>query len=308
MNHNIVEELRNDVRSVEQKVHEKLYSSESKLIKNFLKNKRLIIVYSGPKKIPASILYWTLAALKMKEHPPILLDIISFFTHLAPYHEDYSLLAMVRNPVFLKQLYDASKLLKINSLIILEDMPSSIKISNALKVVFGENVFSNNLGLSLYLPILAIESLSATDTTRRTKILIEELKDLSSIVPSLIERYSDVLIGVEKELQDKNGKICFIVPDYMRNVVEKYVALLATKFGRNIVSLDLGLVYESQCELLPRNYSIVLCRTGVEEHIYRYIRFNCNVSKFFDLNINVDPLSASLYLLILLEYVYRKLM
>lgn len=305
MEYDIVDKLKEEAAKVEKIVKDVILAEESSRVKNIISKDNLIITYSSLRKIPATALYWILTVLNTKRKQPVLSDITSFLTHIAPYRRDYSLLAITSNPSSLKRLHDVYRLLNIDMVVLSESMPKGVKYSNIVLLNFGNTLFQNNLGYTMYLSSLALEIIPETLITHRTSKLCDELINIASIVPSLFERYEDILNSVVEALV-KGRNVIFLAPGYLRNVIDTYLHLIPYMFKGRIFGHDLSIVFEEHPK--PHNNTIyVICRTGVEELSYRFAKFSCGLENILDLNLNVDPVSASTYLLLLMEYIFRYL-
>ena len=305
MKYDIVEEIKREVVEVERKLKEAITIKEADKVKNIISKNNLIITYSYLRKIPSSILYWTLTALNVEKHHPTLLDLTSFLTHIAPYRRNYNLLAITSNPSSLKRLYDVYKLLNVNMVVLSESIPKGVKYPNVVRLNFGNTLFENNLGYSMFLTSLAIEILPENVVTKRSSRLYSEVKDMASIIYSLFDKYKNIIDKVIAKVS--NGEhIAFITPGYLKDIIDAYLYLIPYNFKSKLHSYGLSAIFE-ECPQPYTKLTYVICRTGVEELSYRYLRFTCNVENVLDLNINVDPISAPIYLLLLMEYVLRYL-
>ena len=305
MEYSIVEKLKKETAKVEKIVKDLVSAEESSRVKNIISKDDLIITYSSLRKIPATTLYWILTVLNTKRKQPVLSDITSFLTHIAPYRKDYSLLAITSNPSSLKRLHDVYRLLNVDMVVLSETMPKGIKYSNVMLLDFGNTLFQNNLGYTMYLSSLALEIIPETLITRRTSKLCDELINIASIIPSLFERYKDVLNNIVDTLVEGRN-VVFLTPSYLRNVIDTYLHLAPYRLKGKIFSHDLSIVFE-ECPKPRNDTTYVICRTGVEELSYKFAKFSCGLENLLDLNLNVDPVSASTYLLLLMEYIFRYL-
>jgi len=305
MKYDIVEEIKREVIEVERRLKEAITIEEADKVKDIISKNNLIITYSYLRKIPSSILYWTLTALNVEKHHPTLLDLTSFLTHIAPYRRNYNLLAITSNPSSLKRLYDVYKLLNVNMVVLSENIPKGAKYPNVVRLNFGNTLFKNNLGYAMFLTSLAIEILPEKVVTKRSSRLYSEVKDMASIIYSLFDKYKNIIDKIIAKVS--NGEhIAFITPGYLKDIIDAYLYLIPYDFKSKLHSYGLSVIFE-ECPQPYTKLTYVICRTGVEELSYRYLRFTCNVENVLDLNINVDPISAPIYLLLLMEYVLRYL-
>ncbi len=292
MFNNIVKEIAEKVVSVEDKVKEELEKPVNEQLKNYLRKEKLIITFSSSKKVPASILYWTLAAFKMHQYPPILAPYSSFITHIAPYHEQYSVIALVDNVYLLKPIFDFRKLLRIDTFVLTENIPKQMKTFDVAEISFKGDVFEKTLFWALYLSITALKSLAKEVQTRRVSNLLKELANVGEIVEDMCKQYKNTIEELAEVL--KHGSILHVyAPEYLLGTI----SLLFS--GRKHITLhDITSIY---FEELPKDGKIIIFRTGVEEHIGRYVKIRLSIKGVHDVSINVDPVSAPIYLLILLE-------
>jgi len=303
MKYDIIEEIKREVIEVERKLKEVVTVEEAGKVKDIISKNNLIITYSYLRKIPSSILYWTLTTLNIEKQHPTLLDLTSFLTHVAPYRRNYNLLAITSNPNSLKRLYDIYKLLNINMLVLSENIPKGVKYPNVVKLNFGNTLFENNLGYAMYLSSLAIETLPENVVTRRSSRLYGEVKDMASIVYSLFDKYRSIIDNIIAKVV-KGEHVAFIAPGYLKDIIDTYLYLIPYDLRDKLHSYGLSVIFE-ECPQPRAKLTYVVCRTGVEELSYRYLKFTCNIENVLDLNINVDPISAPIYLLLLMEYVLR---
>ena len=143
----VVEKLAEKVVRIEDRVREELSRKENEKIGEYLRKEKLIITFSPEKKIPASTLYWTLTAFKMHQYPPILAPYSSFITHIAPYHEQYSVIALVDNINILKPMFDFRRLLKIDTFILSENLPKQMKLLDTMEIRFEGGFFEKNISV-----------------------------------------------------------------------------------------------------------------------------------------------------------------
>ena len=288
----VVEKLAEKVVRIEDRVREELSKKENERIEEYLRKEKLIITFSPEKKIPASTLYWTLTAFKMHQYPPILAPYSSFITHIAPYHEQYSVIALVDDINILKPMFDFRRLLKIDTFILSENLPKQMKLLDTMEIRFEGGFFEKNIAWSLYLSILTLKSLASEVRTRRVENLLKEITNIGEVVKDMCKRFRKEIEYLAKVLSE-NVETYLLAPDYLLPVIEGFL-----KDYVNIRVYDISSVY-SMINMFENN--VIVVRTGVEEHMGRYVRFRLGFGNVHEIVVNVDPVSAPLYLMILIE-------
>ncbi len=288
----VVEKLTEKVVRIEDRVREELSRKENEKIKEYLRKEKLIITFSPKWKIPASILYWTLTAFKTHQYPPILAPYSSFITHIAPYHEQYSVIALIDNINILKPMFDFRRLLKIDTFILSENLPKQMKLLDTMEIRFEGGFFEKNIAWSLYLSILTLKSLANEVRTKRVENLLKEITNVGEVVEDMCGKFRREIEHLAKVLSE-NVETYVLAPDYLLSVIEGFL-----KDYVNVRVYDISSVY-SMSDMFKNN--VVVVRTGVEEHMGRYIRFKLGFGNVHEIVVNVDPVSAPLYLMIIIE-------
>jgi len=288
----VVEKLAEKIVKIEDRVREELSRKENDKIREYLGKEKLIITFSPEWKIPASILYWTLTAFKIHQYPPILAPYSSFITHIAPYHEEYSVIALIDNVNVLKPMFDFRRLLKIDTFILSENIPKQMKLLDTMEIRFEGGFFEKNIAWSLFLSILTLKSLANEVRTKRVENLLKEITNIGEVVGDMCGQFRREIEHLAKALSG-NVETYVLAPDYLLPVVEGFL-----KDHVNIRVYDISSAY-SICDMLKNN--VVVVRTGVEEHMGKYVRFKLGFQNVHEIVINVDPVSAPLYLMIIIE-------
>ena len=277
---------------IEDRVKEELSRSENEVVREFLRREKLIITFSPEKKIPATTLYWTLTAFKMHQYPPVLAPYSSFITHIAPYHENYSVIALIDSVNVLKPILDFRRLLKIDTFILSENIPKQMRLQNTMEIKFGGEFFEKTIAWSLYLSILALKSLAKEVRTKRAENLLKEVTNIGEIVKDMCEYFRNEINYLAKLLHE-HAEAVILAPDYLLPVVQKFL-----ENYRHIRIHDISTIYLIESSFKNK---VVIVRTGVEEHMGRYAKFKLGSSNVSEIVVNVDPVSAPLYLMVLIE-------